>query len=135
MRDPFFPDTTPLVDFHNFLERQRSEREIKDAKAAIDRYEEQIDRLTLACMAMWSIIKEKLNVTEEDFIKRIEEIDKQDGQLDGKLRIQVSNCPQCHRAMSVRHNRCLYCGYTPTPGEFQPFTTSPSPAENGASKK
>ncbi|MEI7833829.1 MAG: hypothetical protein WCJ56_11620 [bacterium] len=78
----------------------------------INYYEQAIDRMTLLNMAMWSILKEKLGVTDEELLKRVEEIDLSDGRLDGKVHVQVSTCPQCNRQMSCKHQRCLYCGYT-----------------------
>ena len=77
----------------------------------VGKYEEAIDRITLLNMALWSIIKEKLGVTDEELLKRVEEIDLSDGRLDGKVRVQIATCPQCDRHMSSKHQRCLYCGY------------------------
>lgn len=81
---------------------------------AIDRAEKRIgdrlDRLALVCAAMWSILQEQADLTEEDLLARVREIDLRDGQADGKISPQIVRCRQCDRVMSPRHQRCLYCG-------------------------
>jgi hypothetical protein len=72
--------------------------------------ESRIDALVLASVAMWSMLEEKLGVTEPELSARMREIDLRDGKLDGKLAGMVSACPSCGRVMSVRHPRCVYCG-------------------------
>jgi hypothetical protein len=61
-------------------------------------------------MAMWSILEEKLGVTEAQLAERVREIDMRDGKLDGRYAPEAMECPKCKRTMSVRHNRCMYCG-------------------------
>lgn len=78
----------------------------------VRRFEDSIDRITLLNMALWSILKEKLGVSDDELLKRVEEIDLSDGKLDGKVRVQVTVCPHCNRQMSCKFLRCLYCGYT-----------------------
>jgi hypothetical protein len=94
----------------------------EDAAAAIDRehaeraarevqhFEERVDKLTLICMALWSLLQEKTDLTEEDLLERVRQIDLMDGKEDGKAKKQIAKCPQCGRTMSPRHGRCLYCG-------------------------
>src|SRR5690606_11621071 len=74
--------------------------------------EDQIDKLTLICMAMWSLMQDKTGVTEEELLERVRTLDMMDGVADGKARKGISTCPQCNRTMSPRHQRCLYCGHT-----------------------
>ena len=71
---------------------------------------ERMDRLTLVCMAMWSLLEERAGLTEEDLMERVKEIDLRDGVPDGKVSKTVAQCLKCGRVMSPRHNRCLYCG-------------------------
>ena len=73
--------------------------------------EDRIDKLTLACMAMWSLLQECTDLTEKDLIKKVEEIDLRDGVKDGKVTKTVARCPKCERVMSPKHKRCLYCGH------------------------
>ena len=72
--------------------------------------EDRLDKLTLICMGMWSLLAESNKVTEEDLIKRVTQIDLEDGVADGKVTKQVARCDRCDRIMSPRHKRCIYCG-------------------------
>lgn len=96
------PHTQADVD----IERRRADRAEREA-GYID---ERVDRLTLICMAMWSLLQEKTGLTEEDLLDRVKQIDLMDGQEDGKFKKQIAQCPKCKRVMSARHGRCLYCG-------------------------
>lgn len=83
-----------------------------DAKRNVKFVEDRLDRLTLVNMAMWSLLKDKLGVTEEDLISRMVEIDITDGRADGKVTVGVRKCGKCGRTLSPRHRKCLYCGAT-----------------------
>ena len=72
--------------------------------------EDRIDRLSLVCMAMWSLLQDKTNLTEEDLMARVKALDLMDGVEDGKATRTVSKCTKCNRVMAARHQRCLYCG-------------------------
>lgn len=74
------------------------------------RVEDKLDKLTLVCMAMWSLVCEKTDLTEEQLTERVQQIDLQDGEADGKVTQSLKECPRCGRTMSARHSRCLYCG-------------------------
>lgn len=75
-----------------------------------ERLEDRLDRLILVNMALWSLIREKTGLTEEDLLARVQQIDLADGQRDGKATRPPVRCPECDRVMSPRHKRCLYCG-------------------------
>ncbi|NLX06811.1 MAG: hypothetical protein GXY33_16870 [Phycisphaerae bacterium] len=73
--------------------------------------EERVDHLTLIAMAMWSLLREKTGLTDEELAQRVQDIDLQDGTLDGRVRkTDIVRCRHCDRPMSPRHIRCLYCG-------------------------
>jgi predicted Zn-ribbon and HTH transcriptional regulator len=73
--------------------------------------EDRVDRLTLVCSALWSLLREKTGSTEEELLARVREIDLSDGKLDGKLaRPPPATCGSCGRTFSSRHVRCLWCG-------------------------
>ncbi len=80
---------------------------------ALDRTEElnfHVNKLTLACLALWSLMKDSGQFTENTLLERIRQIDLMDGKLDGKIGRKVKRCAKCGRVMSRRHGRCLYCG-------------------------
>lgn len=72
--------------------------------------EQRLDKMVMINMALWTLLKEVSDLTDEDLLKRVEEIDLSDGQLDGKVRASAQKCSQCNRTVSKRHGRCLYCG-------------------------
>ncbi len=72
--------------------------------------EARLDRALLACEAMWSILRDKLGVTDVELIERINDIDLSDGKLDGKVRKTAVACPKCNRTISQRFPKCMYCG-------------------------
>ncbi|MEM9345405.1 MAG: hypothetical protein AAGB26_02185 [Planctomycetota bacterium] len=73
--------------------------------------EDRVDRLSLICMAMWSLLQDKTKLTEEDLMERVKLLDLMDGQEDGKATKTVSKCTKCGRAMNPRHKKCIYCGH------------------------
>lgn len=80
------------------------------AQRDVSHMEDRIERLSLVCMAMWSLIQDKTKLTEEDLLERVKMIDLMDGVEDGKAARTVQKCHACDRTMSPRHQKCLYCG-------------------------
>ena len=70
-----------------------------------------LDRMSLLCMSLWELLKEKEGYTEDELAAMVRKVDLSDGRLDGKVsRKQLLECGSCRRVMSARHARCLYCG-------------------------
>lgn len=88
----------------------RAAGDARRARQTADDLELRVERTLLACEAMWSLLREKLNLTDVDLAQRINEIDLSDGTLDGKVRKGAVSCPKCQRAIARRFNRCMYCG-------------------------
>lgn len=80
------------------------------AKQDVAYLEDRVDRLSLVCMAMWSLLRDKTNFTEEDLLERVKLMDLLDGVEDGKATKTVSQCTACNRPMNPRHTKCIYCG-------------------------
>jgi hypothetical protein len=86
-------------------------RSMADRPDADLRYlEDRVDRLSLICMAMWSLMRDKTDLTEEQLMERVKLIDLMDGEEDGKATRTVMQCTACNRPMNPRHKKCLYCG-------------------------
>ena len=88
----------------------RSASRATAAKEEVRWLEDRLDRLTLACTALWELIRDRTDLTEEDLYDKAQEIDLRDGEADGEISKTVLNCPKCQRVMSPKHKRCLYCG-------------------------
>jgi hypothetical protein len=82
------------------------------------RLERRLDKLTLVCQALYTLLRERAGITDDDLSRRIEELDLSDGRLDGRAAPAV-RWGKCGRNSSRRHEACLYCG-TPRMG-VSPF--------------
>ena len=88
----------------------RAARKTDRIDERIDELERRTDRLSLACQALWEILKEKTEIGEAAVYKKMEEIDLRDGRLDGKISATVFSCSRCGRRISSRRLICIYCG-------------------------
>jgi hypothetical protein len=81
------------------------------AETAVEELESRIDRLSMICCAMWTIIQAHTDVSDEELVRLVQELDLSDGFLDGKaVTKQVRECATCGRPVANKHQRCLYCG-------------------------
>lgn len=80
------------------------------AQRAAEQLEARLERALLTMEAMWSLLRDRLQVTDEQLVDRVVEIDLTDGVLDGKIRREALQCPQCERRIPRRFPRCMYCG-------------------------
>ncbi|MBC8351273.1 MAG: hypothetical protein H8E66_04770 [Planctomycetes bacterium] len=85
-------------------------RRADQVRRDVDQSQTTIDALALSCAAMWELLSEKLGVTEEELMSKIEEIDLRDGKLDGKISGAKLACSSCGRSNNAKRGRCLYCG-------------------------
>ena len=83
---------------------------IDDSRRDLRDLEQRLAKLTLICLAMWSLVQEKTDLKEEDLLQRVKDIDLLDGSADGRVTPQIAKCSQCNRVMNPRHTKCIYCG-------------------------
>jgi hypothetical protein len=93
--------------------RKRSQRRLNDSKV-------EVEHLTLVVDAMWSLLAERLNLTNDDLLARIDELDLADGVLDGRRQPAPAMCTGCEAAIPPGRPNCQFCG-TPSP-DRDPFT-------------
>ena len=79
------------------------------AQAAAGPLDEQLGRLTLACTAMWTLLRQRLGVTDQELLEAIQEVDLRDGVLDGQYKPPALACPRCGRRNNHRRGTCMYC--------------------------
>lgn len=91
-------------------EAARAAGSAQRARNDVAELESRLDRSLLACEAMWTILRDKLGVTDVELVERINDIDLSDGKLDGKVRKEAVSCPKCSRTISRRFPKCMYCG-------------------------
>lgn len=68
------------------------------------------EALTLACQALWEIVRDEHAMTDEDILRKMQEIDLRDGALDGRVAPSIATCPACHRGNNAARRVCIYCG-------------------------
>ena len=113
-----------MVDFGDFFIETRQNRRIGSAESnatrasqkaesldkRVEYLEERLDRLSLISLALWTLLKDR-GLTEQQLMERVQELDMRDGELDGRVKSGLINCPQCGRPLSQRHRTCLYCEF------------------------
>ncbi len=99
--------SVPPEALEAIIEARKAARSMQEFEMKLG---ENFDRLTLICRAMWELMREQNNLTEEDLMKKIKEIDLSDGLLDGKVRTPPQKCSKCGRTVPRKHMRCIYCG-------------------------
>lgn len=72
--------------------------------------ERKIQRLELIAQALWEIVCEQFQLTDQQLEDRIKAIDLRDGQEDDSISAIPLKCPTCGRVSSSKHWKCLYCG-------------------------
>jgi hypothetical protein len=97
-------------------DRERRDADIKRKEQAkySRQHEFELDRrlekLSLICRAMWTLIQDRANLSEKELLGRTTEIDLLDGKADGRVSVPARECATCKKTIAPRHDRCLYCG-------------------------
>jgi hypothetical protein len=89
---------------------ESAESKVERSARAVEDLQRHVDRLSLACQALWELLRERSDLTEDDIEKKMLEIDGRDGAVDGKIGIQALDCPSCGRKTSSKRNSCVMCG-------------------------
>ncbi len=105
-----------MMPFMSFEPQDMSSQDMQSAassRQAVDEVHQlvhEMQRLRLYNQALWELLRERARLTDEDLLKKVEEIDLRDGVADGKITEGPMRCPKCGRVSNSRHYRCLYCG-------------------------
>ena len=89
------------------------------AQSKAEQAEVRLERALMTMEAMWTLMSERLGITDDELQERIVEIDLTDGILDGRVRRPAAECHACKRRIPRRFTRCMYCGVDV---EKDPFT-------------
>ena len=71
---------------------------------------DRLERLALMTEALWTLLRDRFGMTDEELITIAHDLDLSDGKLDGRVRRVSAECAGCGRMVGKRHKRCLYCG-------------------------
>ena len=88
----------------------QAERKAERAANDLGTLERHVDRIGLACQAMWELLREHSGITEEDLERKILEVDLRDGKLDGRIGHTIMECPQCGKNTNSKRFNCVMCG-------------------------
>lgn len=70
-----------------------------------------VEHLLIITEALWTILKEKHGLDDQELLRQMVQIDLRDGAMDGKVAATPPEpCPKCQRIVSKKSIRCLYCG-------------------------
>lgn len=98
----------------------RADKKATTANHKIRNLERRVDALALACQSLWEITSDELNITQEQLLEKMQEVDLRDGEADGRMSVTAQECSDCGRKSNSQRNACLYCG-TPFPGNGHVF--------------
>ncbi len=93
-----------------------------EVRVYIERLEHKLNSLALASQAMWELLQERTDVSQEELEERMHEIDLRDGVADGKITHTAVACPHCGRKTTRRRSHCMYCNSAITENE-DPFSS------------
>ncbi len=70
-----------------------------------------LERLLMITEALWQILKEQHGYEDAELVRRITEIDRRDGRVDGRVAAAPPvSCPRCGRTLERKRPFCLFCG-------------------------
>jgi hypothetical protein len=81
-----------------------------DSRIVIADLRRKVERMALACQAMWELTRAQSGLDDRDIERKIEEIDARDGSPDGRMSGRLVPCPACGRTTHSKRPACLYCG-------------------------
>jgi ribosomal protein S27AE len=81
-----------------------------NVRAELGDLNQRLDALALTCEALWELLQEQTDTSDEMIIAKMQEIDMRDGEDDNRIGSTQHKCSRCGRTISQRHQRCLYCG-------------------------
>jgi hypothetical protein len=105
----------PSFDSGGASSQRPAAREPINRERDTDQLKADNERLLLITEALWDIIREKLDLPEDELARAIHRLDLQDGFLDFRKRPSPPrNCPKCSRVLTKKKATCTFCG-TPVP--------------------
>jgi hypothetical protein len=92
----------------------------KESSTDMVQLQSDVERLLIVTEALWTILKEKQGLDEQELVRQMVIIDMRDGKLDGRVAATAPRkCGKCQRTLYKHRLKCLYCGEPQVPEPFQ----------------
>ena len=88
-----------------------AQRDVDRAARRVQALEARVDQLGMVTQALWELLREQADLTDQQLLDRIEEIDLRDSGGDGKDAQGGAQCASCGRRSCRNHMTCMYCGH------------------------
>jgi hypothetical protein len=72
--------------------------------------EVRVSHMALACQAMWEMLRDRVGITEQELLAKMNEVDLRDGAKDGRMTPVLTSCPACGKPSNSKNSSCMYCG-------------------------
>ena len=103
--------TSQLFTSNTYAAASEAREKAQDAATQVGFMKQDIERLLMITEALWMLLQRAHGYTEDDLKNLINEIDLRDGSLDGRVtKKETLECPSCHRVVTARQLKCIYCG-------------------------
>ena len=83
-----------------------------DASARIVKLEQRYEQLRLISMAMWNLLKDRLQLTDADLAKYVDALRNQAAEAAHDRSPELIECSKCKRKIPAKAATCLYFGAT-----------------------
>ena len=70
-----------------------------------------VDKLTILCQALWSLVEGNTDLTLEDLETKIHALEAADEKVLEELGDLKQSCPRCSAAIPVNMTKCQFCGH------------------------
>ena len=109
MFDPFsVPGARGRIPSETAREMRDVSSRSKENALELDELKARVDRLYVVNQALWSLLKQKTGITDEQLQKEIEKLEHAEAKPANTSTALV--CKDCKKTVSRRHKVCIYCG-------------------------
>lgn len=106
-----FFDSGGLAPSGNEAAATRASNAAERVERFLDRAQKELAHLKFAQRALWELVKQKTDLTDDDMREMFERV--YEAEMDAGAG-QAIECTSCGRVVGRRQPKCLYCG-TPRP--------------------
>jgi len=104
-------DMWPIVDLPSLASDVKRLQASADSDAGrIHQLERRVTQLTLACAALWQLVKKTSDLSEVDLQAAIDHALATNANIPGDMSPRPLFCPACDHKLPPNSTRCLYCG-------------------------